>query len=235
MRQCRRGRFLPGFLAAGDVTHEHIPDQPEVESERRQIFFGAAIGIPTFYVRQSSGNRFLLDLVSRTPGVRRSRRSRGFWRIDLRAFRLALVDYLESAAPDLVECLDVKGTLSDLRQRLEQPRDAAASGRLTGKILDQLGYRTPFQVPAETFNHGAETVYRETLRREHLHEAIGVLQQELEEPETLGGAAQHLAQCRAGIVDESLAPAELRRLICNFLLAMDGASDRHQPTLREAS
>ena len=32
----------------GKITHSHIPDDPSIESERRQIFFGAAIGIPPF-------------------------------------------------------------------------------------------------------------------------------------------------------------------------------------------
>jgi len=33
------------------ISHRHIPDSPVVESERRQILFGAAIGIPTFFVQ----------------------------------------------------------------------------------------------------------------------------------------------------------------------------------------
>jgi hypothetical protein len=31
-----------------------------VESERRQILFGAAVGIPTFFVQRDSSNTFLL-------------------------------------------------------------------------------------------------------------------------------------------------------------------------------
>jgi hypothetical protein len=38
------------YMANGDVSHRHIPDTPFIESERRQIFFCMAIGIPTFFV-----------------------------------------------------------------------------------------------------------------------------------------------------------------------------------------
>ncbi len=37
------------YIVTGQLTHADIPDHPVVESERRQIFFGAAVGIPTFY------------------------------------------------------------------------------------------------------------------------------------------------------------------------------------------
>ena len=36
------------YMAEGKLTHSHIPDDPAVESERRQIFFCAATDIPTF-------------------------------------------------------------------------------------------------------------------------------------------------------------------------------------------
>ena len=38
------------YIVTGQIGHEHIPDDPSVESERRQVIFGAAIGIPTFFV-----------------------------------------------------------------------------------------------------------------------------------------------------------------------------------------
>lgn len=227
------------LIASGEVSHAHIPDDPEVESERRQIFFGTAIGIPTFYVRQSSGNRFLLHLIERTPGVRRSRRYRGFWRVDNRAFRLSLLDYLEESAADLIEHAELAGSLRDLRRRLQLPREDSAMGRLSRNILDQIGTRSPFQVPAEVFNQGAEAYYREALRSEHLNEAIDVLYDDLSHPFEGGSeqsAAEHLADCRAGILAETLSSADLRRLICNFLLSTEpGASDRRHSTLRAAS
>ena len=46
------------YVLNGDVTHDHIPDSPFIESERRQIFFATAIGIPTFFIRHDTENRF---------------------------------------------------------------------------------------------------------------------------------------------------------------------------------
>ena len=56
------------YMALG-TTHAHIPDTPSVESERRQIFFGAAIGIPTFYVSRNSSNAFLDKILKKTDGI----------------------------------------------------------------------------------------------------------------------------------------------------------------------
>jgi hypothetical protein len=36
------------YILQGRYTHQSIPDSPTVESERRQFFFGAAIGCPHF-------------------------------------------------------------------------------------------------------------------------------------------------------------------------------------------
>lgn len=69
------------YIAEGKLTHSYIPDDPNVESERRQIFFGAAIGIPTFYVRRNTGNLFLKKIIERTGKVRHSHRYPGYLRI----------------------------------------------------------------------------------------------------------------------------------------------------------
>jgi hypothetical protein len=45
------------YILERKVCHQSIPDNPTVESERRQFFFGSAIGIPTFYVHKNSTNR----------------------------------------------------------------------------------------------------------------------------------------------------------------------------------
>jgi hypothetical protein len=50
------------LIAQGKITHKDIPDSVDVESERRQIFFGAALNLPTFYMKQNS----------RKPGTHRA-------------------------------------------------------------------------------------------------------------------------------------------------------------------
>ncbi len=69
------------YVLDGHVTHAHIPDDPFLESERRQVFFGAAIGIPTFFVRQDTDNLFLRAIVEKAHNVRASRRYTGYLRV----------------------------------------------------------------------------------------------------------------------------------------------------------
>src|SRR5262249_38305851 len=69
------------YLLADGVTHRDVPDDPEIESERRQIFFGSAIGIPTFFVRAETRNRFLGRILARTARTRASRRYPGYLRV----------------------------------------------------------------------------------------------------------------------------------------------------------
>ncbi|WP_277058790.1 hypothetical protein [Trichlorobacter lovleyi] len=55
------------YMAEG-VDHRSIPDDPSLESERRQIFFATAIGLPTFFVRKDTANSFLHRIITRTRG-----------------------------------------------------------------------------------------------------------------------------------------------------------------------
>ncbi|HCY85638.1 MAG TPA: hypothetical protein DHV36_10935, partial [Desulfobacteraceae bacterium] len=48
------------YIFSKTVDHGMIPDTPAIESERRQVFFCTAIGIPTFYVSSRTRNRFLM-------------------------------------------------------------------------------------------------------------------------------------------------------------------------------
>ncbi|SLM32417.1 conserved hypothetical protein [Desulfamplus magnetovallimortis] len=56
--------FAWKMILEQNVTHDDIPDLPEVESERRQIFFGAAIGVKTVFIRENTHNHFLASILS---------------------------------------------------------------------------------------------------------------------------------------------------------------------------
>jgi hypothetical protein len=161
------------------VSHRHIPDDPMLESERRQIFFGMAVGIPTFYVRRSTRNRFLLRILRRTRNIRSSNRYPGYWRVQNREYCLALLDLLAADAADLIEAAGLAPLLADLKLRITRPEAHSAAGRLTRGILDQLGARHPHKVRATEFNRAAEHYYRDELNRRHLREALSFLEQDL--------------------------------------------------------
>ena len=160
------------YIASGRITHDHIPDDPFIESERRQIVFGAAIGIPTFFIRQDTGNEMMKRILEKTADVRASRRYPGYHRVRNLEYRRALLQVLREDAQDLIEMLHLDETLDDLAVRLNDPDRCAAIGKLTKGILQEGNVRSPFKLSADEFNQAAERFYRFELRSRHIREAL---------------------------------------------------------------
>jgi hypothetical protein len=163
------------YQAQGKYAHVDIPDNPFTESERRQIFFGAAIGIPTFFVRRDTTNQLLRAILSRTKRTRASRRYSGYLRVHNDDYRRALLQTLLEDGADLIEMFGLRETVADLKARLDDPANATAAGKLTRGILENTGLRSPMQMKAEEFNLQAERYYRDALRRRHTAEAFEFL------------------------------------------------------------
>ena len=166
------------YMAQGKLCHADIPDSPSIESERRQIFFGAAIGIPTFYVLKESGNAFLNKILQRTRHIRHSHRYPGYLRVINREYCRALVELLLEDAADLIEMLNLSETMAELMIRLEHPERHSTAGRLTRGILDSVNAKSPLSLDAREFNQAAEKYYRETLRQRHMAEAFRFLEED---------------------------------------------------------
>jgi hypothetical protein len=222
------------YIAQGALDHADIPDGPSLESERRQIFFGTAIGIPTFFIRKDTGNLFLRRIVERTKGVRSSRRYPGYLRVYNREYRRSLVEILFEDAADLIEALDLGRTMDDLALRTDHPCECSAAGRLTRGILDEAGVRSPMDLDAEEFNRAAETYYRNLLRRRHLDEAFRFLSRDAREmelgrlrDEDVAGAlrvilpdqrpSEFVAAVKHEVMEEEVSIDELVRLL-NFVV-----------------
>ncbi len=167
------------YVALGNLTHLHIPDDPSIESERRQIFFGAAIGIPTFYVRKNTGNLFLKRIVERTKRLRPSHRYPRYLRVYNMEFQRSLVQVLLEDASDLIEMLDLRETIRDLQRRLEDPGQYSVFGKLTKGIMDEANIDSPMKLHADEFNRAAESYYRNRLRIRHVQEGFGFLEEDL--------------------------------------------------------
>ena len=163
------------YIAAGEISHEDIPDDPFIESERRQIIFGSAIGIPTFFVHRNTGNTFLKGIIEKTQRVRSSSRYTGYNRVHNIEYRRALLGIIRDDAADLIEMLGMRETIGDLECRINEPDHFAASGKLTRGILNQVNAKSPMALPAETFNQAAEKYYRTTLRHQHISESFHLL------------------------------------------------------------
>lgn len=163
------------YIAKGQIRHEHIPDEPFIESERRQIIFGGAIGIPTFFVRRNTGNALLKTILEKANKVRSSGRYAGYMRVYQHEYRLALLRVIREDAADLIEMLNLNEMICDLEDRITSPSHFAASGRLTRGILQSVNAISPMDISADTFNRGAENFYRTSLRQMHLGESLEIL------------------------------------------------------------
>jgi hypothetical protein len=156
-------------MARGEVLHAHIPDDPDTESERRQMFFAAAIGLPVFYVKRTTRNLFLRRVLAQTPRTRPSKRHAGYFKVYMDDYRGALLRVL---AEDGALAESGAATLADLGARLAAPSERGVAGRLTRAILADLGAKNPMDVDAATFNQAAERHYRGRLRRQYLEEGL---------------------------------------------------------------
>jgi hypothetical protein len=227
------------YAVSGRVSHALIPDGPELESERRQIFFGAAVGLPTFFVRADTPNHFLRMIVERARRVRPSRRYPGYLRVHNLEYRRALVSLLRADAAALGGGWGLEGLLDDLERRLEDWPRASAAGRLTTGVLAELGVDHPLKAPAGEFNAAAEKLYRGGLRRAQLAEALDQLREACAEldrrPElafsrrrqalafACGGlsAAQLVERATPAVLAGEAGREELARLIHLILVVVD--------------
>lgn len=191
--------FAYKLALQGIVRHQHIPDDPYHESERRQALFGAAIDIPTFFTHGESKNEFLNEIVARAWGARYSRRYSGYKRIYNHSFKVALLEYLEDNGQDLIEMFDMKRSIEDLKRRLDRPELYSAEGKLKKGILEQCSAKDPLDVEAEEFNIAAETYYRNSLKRSYLAEALEFAGEEISHLEKRAANGCH--ECREALKD----------------------------------
>ena len=222
------------YIANGEVTHEHIPDGPEIESERRQIFFGAAIGLPTFYVNKSTSNQFIRRILKKTRRTRSSRRYPGYLRIYVKEYQLALLQIIREDVADLIELFKLKDTLSELESRLQEPHVQAAFGRINRQILEGKAPHA-MQMIALEYNQSAENFYRNTLKKKHLEEALTILEKDvsqfepylyndsvtralLEKVPCNHSLSSFLKICRKGIIEENLQASSWELLIQIWIL-----------------
>jgi len=234
------------YIAEGTITHAHIADDPCVESERRQIVFGCAIGIPTFFVRHDTGNIFLKRIIEKASRIRLSRRYPGYLRVYNLEYRRALLNIIREDAPDLIEMLGLEETIKDLALRLEYPEGHATAGRLTNAILDLAGAKSPLHMKADDFNRAAEELYRNDLKVRHISEAFGFLEEDMagieaacrEDKKAIRSALQFTLKgqeayrfvgiAKRKVMEEEISTADLIKLINLILISVDidrGQSD----------
>ncbi|MBU0481906.1 MAG: hypothetical protein KKG47_12475 [Proteobacteria bacterium] len=167
------------YMVSDNWRPGDIPSTPEIESERRQIIFGTALGIPTFFVHKDTGNLFLKRILAKVKLTRSSRRYPGYLRVHNAEYRLALVELILEDAKELIEIMGLEQTLVDLKTRLKNS-EYTALGKIEHGIMGSFKKRTkPLDLTAHEFNREAERYYREDLRVRHLIESWGYFAEDL--------------------------------------------------------
>ena len=191
------------YILSGQISHEHIPDDPSVESERRQIVFGSAIGIPTFFVHNNTGNSLIRKIISKTEKVRSSGRYPGYVRVYNLEYRRALIKILREDAADLIEMFGMREMICDLEARINEPEIYSTCGKLTDGILNVAGAKSPLDLSADKFNQAAEKYYRSDLRNRHIQEAFGLLAEDMVKLDSASdGLRQDIRSLLNGILRE---------------------------------
>lgn len=173
------------YIVSGKVTHACIPDTPDVESERRQIFFGAAIGLKYCFVKSRTPNRFLSYILSKTKKSRPSRRYPGYTMVRMSDYKRALISTLKTDARALTENLNMSGMLADLEFRTTSGKYYTTAQRLTRGILSGKKKKNPLTMDAERFNKDAEQYYSQKLRQKHIRQGFRELEKEFEQMDLL--------------------------------------------------
>lgn len=216
------------YIQEGKVHHHDIPDQPSIESERRQIFFAGAVGIPTFYVRADTGNRLLRKILTHVRSQRNSLRYKGYVRVKVDDYKLALLHILETDGADFIEQLGLAPNIQSLRRRLTDST-ASTYGKIMSAVQTELPRkRTPMNVSAQEFNFASERYYRTGLKQKHLTEAISVFVEDCKRLERLDdphykqvmatmdleiSGAEFVSRHREAIIQETAEPEILLQML----------------------
>jgi hypothetical protein len=163
------------WVIEGSVTHADIPDTPGIESERRQIFFATAIGLPTVFIRANTGNQLLRRILGLVKGQRPSRRYRGYVRIEVSGYQQACLEILRNEEGSRHHPGDCTALFDCLNAMLRGKRLSAAE-RLTEALLGTHGrISDPMRINSNDFNRMAEQYYRGDLCRLHMDNGLDTL------------------------------------------------------------
>ena len=226
------------YIYSGQVDHAMIPDLPDVESERRQIFFCTAIGIPTFFVKTRTRNKFLANILKNTAKTRHSRRYPGYTRVIVAEYQRALISLIQTQGPDLISALNGSSLLDDLDYRINSPKTHAAWGRITQGILEGAGKQKPMCMKGALFNEKAEHYYAKNLRQSHISQGFDLLGKVFEQMDLwaryrdsaygqalgqiLGNQdiLKFLKSMRQDFMDDTCAPETLKKFIYLMVLVI---------------
>lgn len=231
------------YVLQKKVSHYDIPDRPSIESERRQIFFCSAIGVPTFYVRKDSGNRFMKKILSRVRTQRNSKRYKGYIRVTVEDYRLALLQLLRQEGGDLIAGSRLATRIELLEQRISGKSASSSAVLIEQATESSHSSKKRLAGNAEQFNETMEHYYRTTLKRTHLNEGVDTLIEDFRRLEKQDSGefnelkkrlgikrsfASYIASQRQDILNETVDPNGLQHLIVFALAVIASEQKKYQ-------
>lgn len=231
------------YVLRGKIHHHDIPDRPSIESERRQIFFCSAIGIPTFYVRKDSGNRFMRRILAGVHTQRNSKRYKGYIRVRVEDYRLALLKLIKSEGGDLIESQGLGLRFNVLEQKLSGKIETSSQSLLRAAKEAGTKDTSLSWSDAEKFNASMEAYYRNDLKQQQLEEGLDTfgedcarLEQEDEsramelrsELKIDSSCREFVEKNRGKIISESADPFLLEKMVTLALAVIQNEKSRYQ-------
>jgi hypothetical protein len=166
--------LITGFawkkILDGSISHSDIPDDTVTESERRQIFFSSAIGIPAVSIREKNPSKFMSSITALASSIRKSDRYQGQLRVRVREYRMALIKMLREDKA-LVQLFNAHPLLDKLEERIRS-KDSTYD-KLVSEICKSRK-KSPLDYDADDFNSGVESFYRNELRQENIRESLDI-------------------------------------------------------------
>lgn len=164
--------FAHQQIIAGRVNHDSIPDDPDSESERRQLIFASALGLPTAFIRPHGPDLFMGRVLAYCEGSRRSYRYKGKIRVSVQEYLKGCLKLIKVSSSELISHLGMSETIQEIESRIDYPRERSSAGRITGAVLKNLQVSSPMNVCAQKFNQGLEEWCRGDLCNDQLEEAF---------------------------------------------------------------
>jgi len=162
------------LILSGSLTHQEIPDDPFVESERRQLVFAAALGIPTVYIKKDTRNSLIRSIISHCKNTRISKRYPEYIRVEVKDYLNAAMNFITKEGEDLLEDLDIKDTIEDMADRLHGVKKSTYN-KMIEPILENHKVKSPIDIDADLFNRELESFYRNELRIKHIKDGFKAL------------------------------------------------------------
>lgn len=164
------------YVSKFGVRHRDISSDPFTESERRNVFFSSAINLPVLNFKIDSDSIIQKRIISNCDKVKKSKRYKGFYKINQKEYMSALVKTIEKDASDIITEYGFESLMEDLKQRVSKPYKYSSFIKITRGVLSENKKK---KISSEYFNEQIEKYYRTTLKNKHLDEGINYLKKSI--------------------------------------------------------